>query len=69
MWLLDALPVLSANMYFQVPLVDYLLSYMEILGHQNAHPHQQKWLYTFVELQEGHNKQSVDVHTFGDLSD
>ena len=42
MWLLDALPVLSANMYLQVPLVDYLLSYVEILVHQNAHSHQQK---------------------------
>ena len=42
MWLLDALPVLSANIYLQVPLVDYLLSYVKILVHQNAHPHQQK---------------------------
>ena len=54
MWLLDALPVLSANMYLQVPLVDYLLSC--ILVHQNAHPHQQKWLHMFVELQESPNK-------------
>ena len=33
MWLLDALPVLSANMYLQVPMVDYLLSYTKILVH------------------------------------
>ena len=42
MWLLDALPVLSANMYLQVPLYLQVLSYVEILVHQNAHSHQQK---------------------------
>ena len=36
MWLLVALPVLSAKMYLQVPLVDYLLSYIYKYGNLSS---------------------------------